>query len=54
MIIQSESELILQGYEIYVTAIDFNLLNINKLKLDPQISKGFVTTGRYGWQRRPQ
>ena len=49
MIIQSESELILQGYEIYVTAIDFNLL-----KLDPQISKGFVTTGRYGWQRRPQ
>ena len=53
MIIQSESELILQDYEIYVTVIDFNLLNINELKLDPQISKGFVATGRYGWQRRP-
>ena len=54
MIIQSDFELTLQNYESYVTGIDFNLLNINGLQIDPQISKGFVATGRYDWQRRPQ
>ena len=54
MIIQSGLELILQNYKSYVTGIDFNLLNINGLKIDPQISKGFAATDRYGWQRRPQ
>ena len=54
MIIQSDLELILENYESYMTGMDFNLLNINELNLDPQISKDFVATGRYGWQRRRQ
>jgi hypothetical protein len=54
MIIQSDSELILQNYESYVTEIYFNLLNINQLKIGPQIQVGFVATDRYGWQQRPQ